>query len=158
MPESQGEIRNPRRRLYYDRPRTIGIDNFARKDGMDGAIVSNFINSRCRPIYAGTKRNRSSFLVRFVRFGRKDRASNRSMEKQKTGKGIFRRREKKKETAMTLSKRQTGRARGEPRNGASERKTKRNERKGGRMGTKMRDNRLQTTRSVNNTKADCGRG
>lgn len=107
---------------------------------MDGAIVSNFINSRCRPIYAGTKRNRSSFLVRF---GRKDRASNRSMEKQKTGKGIFRRREKKKETAMTLSKRQTGRARGEPRNGASERKTKRNERKGGADGDE--DARQPTT-------------
>lgn len=121
MPESQGEIRNPRRRLYYDRPRTIGIDNFARKDGMDGAIVSNFINSRCRPIYAGTKRNRSSFLVRFVRFGRKDRASNRSMEKQKTGKGIFRRREKKKRNGDDVV---------EETNGASERRAaKRSERK-----------------------------
>lgn len=46
-----------------------------------------------------------------------------------------------------------GRAGGEPRN-----RVKRNETKGRRMGTKMRDDRLQTTRSVNNTKADCGRG
>lgn len=56
-----------------------------------------------------------------------------------------------------------GRAGGEPRNRVKRnemkrKETKGNETKGRRMGTKMRDDRLQTTRSVNNTKADCGRG
>lgn len=123
-----------------------------------GAIVSNFINSRCRPTYVGRSAKTIFFPRSFDRGGEGSCRIDR-FGKAKTEKGIFRRwREKKKKEISDDVVEETN-------NGTSERrarnrvkkKTKRNEREAD-GGTKMRDNRLQTTRSVNNTKADCGRG